>query len=490
MDDPAKTTNSEGLTWKFPRTFWIANIIELFERAAYYGMFIFAAVFLVRDVGFTDPEKGIILGCFSCMLYFLPTFQGILADKIGFKSALCLAFAVLTAGYALLGAIPEKWASITALALIVFGGAIVKPVISGTAAKCSTDANRSRAMSLFYCAVNVGSMTGKWAVEYVRAGFDRSAPEELVWGIPGIDDCGLWIYDVSESAKGWFDEIGMEVTGYQAVNLYAAVMALVALVFTVVAYRNVDTRGVGKSMSEVLEGFGKVLGNLRFLSLILIVGGFWIIQVQLYATMPNYLLRMTDEFSKPGWIANVNPLVVVIFVVPITYFVRKLRPITSIGIALLLIPLSPLPVALAPQLGLDTVAFLGFEMHPLVFLLIIGIFFQGIAECFLSPRFLEYASKQAPPDEVGLYMGYSHLTSAISWGAGFLFSGWLLDAFCPAPDVVAAMSPEEAAHAYDKAHYIWFFWFGVGILAFIALLIFKHVTDKIDARKAADPNES
>ena len=37
----------------FPRTFWIANTLELFERWAYYGMFTVLSVYL------TDPiSKG------------------------------------------------------------------------------------------------------------------------------------------------------------------------------------------------------------------------------------------------------------------------------------------------------------------------------------------------------------------------------------------------------------------------------------------------
>ena len=107
--------SDSGLTWRFPRVFWVANVIELFERAAFYGMYIYIALYLTNEVGFTDVETGVITGTFSCLLYFFPTFQGILADKIGFRSALALAFAFLTGGYGLLGAVPEKWAALRAL---------------------------------------------------------------------------------------------------------------------------------------------------------------------------------------------------------------------------------------------------------------------------------------------------------------------------------------------------------------------------------------
>jgi hypothetical protein len=83
-------------------------------------------------------------------------------------------------------------------------------------------------------------------------------------------------------------------------------------------------------------------------------------------------------------------------------------------------------------------------------------------------------------------MGYSHLTSAFSWLFGFILSGHLLDKWCPAPDVVAEMPAEMQAHAYDKAHYIWFVFVGIGVAAFLALMVFKVVTDRIDAQRAEE----
>ena len=40
----------------FPRTFWIANTVELLERAAYYGVFIVITLYLSRILGFNDVE--------------------------------------------------------------------------------------------------------------------------------------------------------------------------------------------------------------------------------------------------------------------------------------------------------------------------------------------------------------------------------------------------------------------------------------------------
>jgi len=187
-------------------------------------------------------------------------------------------------------------------------------------------------------------------------------------------------------------------------------------------------------LGELARGLGRALGNWRFLCLIIITGFFWAIQGQLYATMPKYLFRMVGLSSKPGWIANVNPFVVILFVIPITQMVKSWRPISSIAVSFLIIPLSALSVALAPAIGTKDVAIFGLlTVNTIILMMIVGIFFQGLAECFLSPRYLEFASKQAPEGETGLYMGYAHLNSAFGWLFGFILSGMLLEKWCPDP---------------------------------------------------------
>ncbi|MFH1017421.1 MAG: MFS transporter [Pseudomonadota bacterium] len=445
-------TETGTSTWRFPREFWIANLIELCERAAYYGCFIYLAVYLTKEVGYTDAQTGDITGVFAFLLYFMPTFMGALADKVGFRSALALAFALLCSGYAVLGLFPLKGAAIAALALIMLGGAIVKPVISGTAARCSDDLNRARAFSIFYWMVNIGAFTGKLMVDPIRTVF-------------------------RDDAAG--------ITGLRQINYYSAACAFVALLLVLIAFRVKEDPGKGKSFGEILQGLRKVVTNFRFMCLIVIVGGFWTLQGQLYATMPKYLLRMVSDFAKPGWLANVNPLVVVLCVLPVTHLARKLRPVTSIAIAMAIIPLSALSVALAPKLGTGNLSIGAISLHPVTLMLVIGIAFQGLAESFLSPRYFEYASKQAAKGEEGLYMGYCNLTTAFAWGFAFILSGRLLERWCPDPKVVAAMPPEQAATAYQHAHYIWYVYSAIGLGAFLALLIFRWGTDRLDRRNVA-----
>jgi hypothetical protein len=102
-----------------------------------------------------------------------------------------------------------------------------------------------------------------------------------------------------------------------------------------------------------------------------------------------------------------------------------------------------------------------------------------LAECFISPRYLEYFSLQAPKGEEGLYLGFSHLHSFLSSLLGFGISGYLLSAYAPDP---ALLSPEQLTTAYDKAHYIWYYFSAIGLTAAIALLIYRAVYNKADRR--------
>jgi len=435
-------------SWRFPRAFWVANTMELFERAAYYGCFIFLAVYLTQRVGFTDIETGYLTGAFAFLLYFTPTITGTMADRIGFKASICLAFGLLAVGYTLLGAFPTKPMAVLSLALVLLGGATVKPVISGTVAKCSDEVNRARAFSIFYWVVNIGSFSGKSVVDPIRQAFDN----------PAVRGSGL-----------------------QYINFYSACMAAVALVLALVVYRNVESSPAGRTVGDIIRGLVRVLRNWRFLVLILLTGLFWSIQGQLYATMPKYLFRMVGEFTRPGWIANVNPLVVVLCVIPVTHLVRKLMPVSSIQISFLIIPLAALSVAVAPLLGPAPIS-LGFlDVHPIVLAMVVGIALQGLAECFLSPRYLEYASKQAPKGETGLYMGYSHLNSGFGWLFGFILSGILLDRWCPDPSSLPpGLSELEKGAYYAHAHYIWYVFTAVGVLGFVLLVVFQFVTRRIE----------
>ena len=443
----------EKPSWRYPRAFWTGNSAELCERAAYYGTFIALRTYLIRVVGLDDVQAGVVAGLFGGWIYLVPFFPGAAADRMGFRKALILAFALLTVGYGVLGIFNTLGPVLVGLALIVLGGAFVKPVITGTVAKSSDSINRARAFSIFYMVVNIGSFTGKTVVAPMRI------------------------------------QMGVETVPY-----FSAGASLFALILVTLIYRPPDDgEAQPKNLRETLQGMWMAMSNLRFLALILITAGFWAIQGQLYASMPDYVLRMAGETYKPEWYANVNPLVVVLFVVAITQLVRTWKPQSSILIAMALIPMSSLAMASSSWFH-GSVAVFGFTVHPITLMMVVGIAIQGLAECFLSPKWLEFASRQAPRGKEGVFLGFSYVNTFFAWMFGFIFSGYLLKTYCPEPTTLAPAIQEQHALAlagrapmpevYAHANYLWFAYAGIGVLSFLGLVLFVWVTNRIDARTA------
>lgn len=425
-------------SWNFGKTFWIANSVELFERAAYYGTFIALVLFLTNIVGFTDIEAGWVGGVFSALIYFLPLFTGAVSDKIGFRAALLIAFGCLTAGYFGLGFFPTKVSVVIFLMLIALGGSFVKPVITGTVAKSSSGDMRARAYSLFYMTVNIGSFTGKSIAKPLRT------------------------------------NLGIEYIPY-----YSSLLALIALVLVFLFYFPKTEAGdqAARKIGDVLRGMGVALRNYRFTALIIITGAFWAIQHQLYATLPKYVIRLVGKDASPEWYANVNPLVVVIMVVPLTAWAKSIKPISSIAISFALLIVSSFTMSMSSFFN-GSVNFLGWTAHPITLMMVIGIAIQGFAECFLSPRYLEYASKEAPPGEEGLYMGYAHLNTTVASILAFVSSGYLLDRYCPDPAKFPDLAPDKLASLYTHAHYIWYYYSALAMAALAMMLVFDRMTRK------------
>jgi len=456
----------ENTKTSFSKAFWIANSVELLERAAYYGVFIVITLYLSRILAFSDVEAALIAGSFSAGLYLLPTFSGAYADKIGFKNALILAFSLLTIGYAGLAFFPSileakglveygrevtytglqgkliRFNIIPIMMVIMVGGSFIKSVITATVAKETTEANRARGFSIFYMMVNIGAFSGKTLVKPLRE---------------SMGDLGL---------------INL--------NYFSATMTFIALIMIFFFYKSSKQDGQGKSLQEIWTAFIKVLSNGRLVSLIVIITGFWMVQHQLYATMPKYVLRLAGEGASPSWYANVNPLVVVLTVSLVTQLMRKQTALFSMTVGMFIMPISALLMGAGNMMsGMVDLGFM--EMHPVAFMMIIGIVFQALAESFISPRFLEYFSLQAPKGEEGLYLGFSHLHSFLSSILGFGLSGFLLQKYLPDPKLFENRSDWELASA--NAHYIWYYFVAIALVSAIALIIYGRVVNSVDKNK-------
>ena len=82
----------------FPKSFWTANVTELFERAAYYSMASFVVIYL-GQLGFGSYWPSFLSSSVLWFLvFFLPILSGSDRHQIGFRRALLIAFVLLAIG--------------------------------------------------------------------------------------------------------------------------------------------------------------------------------------------------------------------------------------------------------------------------------------------------------------------------------------------------------------------------------------------------------
>src|SRR5512141_2187795 len=156
----------------FERPFWIANISERFERLSYYGAFASLALYLQEKLNFSTEQTGTLTGIFGGMVWFLAIFGGAVADRLGFRRALSIAYLILGAAYFLIGSIGASWLAPVRnavplglfvgfiLMLPALGIALVKPCVVGTTARASKESVRSIGYSIYYTMVNIGGAAG------------------------------------------------------------------------------------------------------------------------------------------------------------------------------------------------------------------------------------------------------------------------------------------------------------------------------------------
>ncbi len=282
----------------FERPFWVANITEIFERLSYYGAFASLANYLHEKLNFPTEQTGTLAGIFGGMVWFLAIFGGAIADRLGFRRALSLAYLILATAYFLLGSIGAPWLAPVRAAVppVIFVGFIlilpalgismVKPCVVGTTARASKENVRSIGYSIYYTMVNIGGASGPYVASWAHR------------------------------------HLGVE-------NVFRVAALSVFLMFFAVLIFFREPKKVGDapppSISETLKNFLTVLGNPRFMLFLLIFTGYWIVFWQQYITLPGYIHGYISAGADVELILITDGLSVICLTVLINYLIRNRR---------------------------------------------------------------------------------------------------------------------------------------------------------------------
>ena len=400
----------------FERPFWIANISEIFERLSYYGAYSSLAVYLHEKLNFSTEQTGSLTGIFG-LVWFLAIFGGAIADRLGFRRALSIAYLILAAAYFLIGSIGASWlAPIRSsvplvpfvgiiLALPALGISLVKPCVVGTTARASKENVRSIGFSIYYTMVNFGGAAGPWVA-------------------------------------GWAHKhLGLEPV------FYIAALSVLVMFFFVLFFFREPTRAAGESaptVASTLRNFFTVLRNPKFMLFLLIFSGYWIVFWQQYISLGTYVHSYIDANANVEWILVTDGLAVIALTLLVNFLTRGIPAFTAIIIGTLITSLSWLILA----------------FHPTVLACYVTIFVLALGEIIHQPRYYEYISRLAPPGQQGTYMGFAFLPLGIGSLLGGWFGGRVMHHYA------------EIEHHPAQA---WYVITAVGVLTALLLLIYDRL---------------
>jgi dipeptide/tripeptide permease len=401
----------------FERPFWVANISELFERLSYYAVFAVLARYLHEGLHFGVEQASSLTGMFGGWVWFLAVVGGAIADRLGFRRALSLAYLILSFSYFLLGSLGAPWfapvrnafplTTLVAFVLILpaLGVALVKPSVVGTTARASNPNVRSVGYSIYYTLVNVGSTLGP-----LLAGWEQ--------------DHG--------SAAGLF---------------HVAALSVFLMFFVVLLFFREPRRteaGEAASLGQVGRNFLTVLSNPRFMLFLLIFTGYWIVFWQEFIALPLYISSYIDPKANTARILATDPIVVIAFTMVIGIVTKRMHAFHAIVLGTLI----------------SSVAWVLLIIHPSVWMAVATLVVVAIGEITQQPRYYDYISRLAPPDQQGTYMGFAFLPLGIGSFIAGKFSGWLMQHY------------GEELH---RPEMVWWWVIGVGLTTTLLLWIYDKV---------------
>jgi proton-dependent oligopeptide transporter, POT family len=154
---------------RHPKQLYLLFFTEMWERFSFYGMKALLLAYMVSQLKFDEPKGYAILGSYAALVYTMPMFGGMLADRfLGYRKAIIFGGILMTIGHLVL-AVPQGWSFFYGMAFIICGNGFFKPNISSLVGTlyANNDPRKDSAFSIFYMGINVGAALGGLLCGYV-----------------------------------------------------------------------------------------------------------------------------------------------------------------------------------------------------------------------------------------------------------------------------------------------------------------------------------
>jgi proton-dependent oligopeptide transporter, POT family len=407
---------------RFPGTFWIANIMELFERWAWYGFYILFALYLTSStdeggLGFSQTQKGLMMGIGTAILYFLPLLTGAIADRIGYRKTLYIAYSVYTIAFLMMPLFSSYTTVFMIYLFLAIGAALFKPIISATVAKTTDTESSSIGFGIFYMMVNIGAFIGPFVTSYFK---------KFSWDFSFYSSATVIAFNFILLTFFFKEPVKKQISG--SVTFF-------------------------QQIKKVFRNIWEAIRDWKFFLFLLIISGFWTMYNQLFMTLPIFIDQWgntaivydsiagvwpslaeklgTAEGTIPAELmVNVDAGFIILFQIVISSLVMRFQPL-RVMISGILIASIGMGLSLATQNGLFIVS---------------AIFIFAVGEMSSSPKITEYIGGIAPHDKTALYMGCSFIPVAI----GYLFAGIISgNVYQGMSDKITLAQKEAVARGFD-----------------------------------------
>lgn len=369
--------NKFNFLTQFPRQFWLVIMFEFFERGSYYGMMSILSVYFTDYLFFTKESVGVIKSTIQPLLYILPILAGAIGDRFGYKRTLIFAFTFLGIGYFLTSQMTNYYLVFGSLIIMGIGAGAFKPIISGTIARITDESISTVAFGIYYWSINFGAFLFPLIfVPYLKSSF-----------------------------------------GWNFVMIASAIFTAGMLFPTLFFYQEPPRPKSSKSLYQVLKEMILVLKDFRFVLLILIYSGFWILYFQMFDSVlwyvkdyvdPTSLNNVVNYFLRSiginlNWnfdiehVTVINAGTIIVLQVLVSAIVKNKRALPTMVTGILL--------------GTIGMAILAISSNIWVF--IIGIIIFSVGEMTAHPKFISYVGLIAPEDKKATYLGYAFLYGVI-----------------------------------------------------------------------------
>jgi dipeptide/tripeptide permease len=357
----------------FSKNYWIVIMMEFFERGSYYGMMSILSVYMTDQLNFSKESVGVIKSTIQPLLYILPILSGAIGERFGYRKTLTFAFIFLGLGYFLTSQTTEYVTVFASLIIMAVGAGAFKPMISGTIARETDESNSTLGFGIFYWSINLGAFLFPLIlVPYIKNTF-----------------------------------------GWEYVMLASAIGTASMLIPTFLVYKEPKKPENTKTVYEVLKGAVLVLTDVRFIGLIVIYSGFWILYFQMFDSVLWYVQAYVDATSVDNFVNGIFSAVGINL--NWKFDIEHVTVINAGTIILLQILVSnivkhtkALPTMIA-GIAMGTIGMAILAINTNIWVFILGIVIFSIGEMTAHPKFISYVGLIAPDDKKALYLGYAFL---------------------------------------------------------------------------------